>query len=705
VRFLDGSSGNDFLDRESTMLHGTKNLLLAVIAIVSVSCLAGLASPAAAATRITPSSTSSPRIGGVGDVGLGDRLNSYAWSMDLLEMQFGDPRKDGEYLYVGSNRGLATAVVGNMGFSAEEITDVFGGNLLPPPAPADVDNRGRIFRYKTDGTRGWELAYTSPIFTIKDGTPIPRYFGYRAAKTYTDRNGAAAVYFATTSFSAAIPTEIIRFNSDFDPTTDGPEVVFRFVGGGGQNSIRAFEVHLGHLVVGMMNGDIYVTDLPVAQPSSNITSTEGWTRVSTAADFVTASTQGGKAALPATGTALNVQYLSFQGWLYMVVARIHTAEVPGGFWLFRGRPADPADVTGAWQWVEVMRDGAGNPWHEAAGVYGFAHAGRSYVYVGTLVQFPEHLQRGDLTFMLEGMDRIRSEILRFDEQTPDSWEMVIGDPDPDGLFTRRIGNYGAGFWKPDPIMGLLYPGNYSMNLYTWWMAEHDGRLYVSTFDTRVFLQYVDAVMAKLGTSGEIQSQLRQAVSALDLVNHNPPGADLYVTADGADFEAVTLDGFGNPFNYGFRTLKSGPGGLYVGTANPFYGFEVYQVEDEAAPSAGGKGGGGGCFIATAAFGSMLDPHVVLLRQVRDRFLLTNGPGRELVALYYRFSPGAAAFIARHETARAVVRWALMPVVGVSWVLLRIGAAPTVFILLLVVAAGTLLVVNRRRRGATLRAGT
>ena len=524
--FSHGNLGNDSLERESTMLQRTKDLLPAVMAIVSIACLAGLASPAAAATRITPSSTSAPPMGGVGDLGLGDRLNSYAWSVDLLDMQFGDPQKDGEYLYVGSNRGLATAVVRNMGFTGEEITDAFGGDLLPPAAPADVDNRGRISRYKTDGTRGWELVYTSPVYTIKDGAPIPRYFGYRAAKTYTDRNGAAAVYFATTSFSAAIPTEILRFNSDFDPATDSPEVVFRLVAGGGQNSIRAFDVYGGYLVVGMMNGDIYVTDLPAAQPSSDLTSTEGWVRVSTAADFLAASTQGGRAALPATGTGLNVQYLSFQGWLYMVVARINTTEVPGGFWLFRGRPRDPGVVTGPWQWVEVMRDGAGNPWHEAAGVYGFTHAGRNYVYVGTLVQFPEHLQRGDLTFMLEGLDEIRSEVFRFDEQTPESWELVVGDPDPDGRFTSRIGNYGAGFWKPNPIMGLLYPGNYSLNLYTWWMAEHDGKLYVSTFDTRGFLRYLDPVLAKVGASAEVQAQVHQLVLGLDLVNDNPPGADL-----------------------------------------------------------------------------------------------------------------------------------------------------------------------------------
>jgi len=32
---------------------------------------------------------------------------------------------------------------------------------------------------------------------------------------------------------------------------------------------------------------------------------------------------------------------------------------------------------------------------------------------------------------------------------------------------------------------------------------------------------------------------------------------------------VTTRGFGNPYNYGARTMISTPCGLFVGTANPF----------------------------------------------------------------------------------------------------------------------------------------
>ena len=74
------------------------------------------------------------------------------------------------------------------------------------------------------------------------------------------------------------------------------------------------------------------------------------------------------------------------------------------------------------------------------------------------------------------------------------------------------------------------------------------------------------------------------------------------------------------------------------------------------------GDNGRCFIATAAYGSYLAPEVRELRRFRDEVLLTSAPGRAFVDAYYALSPPIAAFIADHDAARAITRWALTPVV-------------------------------------------
>ena len=86
------------------------------------------------------------------------------------------------------------------------------------------------------------------------------------------------------------------------------------------------------------------------------------------------------------------------------------------------------------------------------------------------------------------------------------------------------------------------------------------------------------------------------------------------------------------------------------------------VSGPTVVSATGESGGGGCFIATAAYGSYLHPKVRLLREFRDRWLLTNRAGRWAVACYYRISPPLARIIARHGWMRSCCRAMLTPVV-------------------------------------------
>lgn len=62
------------------------------------------------------------------------------------------------------------------------------------------------------------------------------------------------------------------------------------------------------------------------------------------------------------------------------------------------------------------------------------------------------------------------------------------------------------------------------------------------------------------------------------------GFDLYVTEDGVNFETITIDGFGDEYNHGLRTTAVTEDGIVIGTANPFYGTQVWLLSEDEVPS-------------------------------------------------------------------------------------------------------------------------
>jgi len=79
-----------------------------------------------------------------------------------------------------------------------------------------------------------------------------------------------------------------------------------------------------------------------------------------------------------------------------------------------------------------------------------------------------------------------------------------------------------------------------------------------------------------------------------------------------------------------------------------------------------------CFIATAAFGSPLHPHVKVLRDFRDKFLMASQAGRKFVSLYYRYSPAVAEIISQHEILKRSIRIFLLPAIGFSYLMVHFG---------------------------------
>lgn len=110
----------------------------------------------------------------------------------------------------------------------------------------------------------------------------------------------------------------------------------------------------------------------------------------------------------------------------------------------------------------------------------------------------------------------------------------------------------------------------------------------------------------------------------------------------------------------------------------------------AAPSYGT-----GCFVATAAYGDPGHPMVQVLRDFRDRYLLSSRGGRWFVKQYYAHGPAAAELIHDRPLAMGVVRFLLAPVVVLAFSLLHAPLAIPLLLLVSLILTGALFSAIRR----------
>jgi photosystem II stability/assembly factor-like uncharacterized protein len=90
-----------------------------------------------------------------------------------------------------------------------------------------------------------------------------------------------------------------------------------------------------------------------------------------------------------------------------------------------------------------------------------------------------------------------------------------------------------------------------------------------------------------------------------------------------------------------------------------------------------------CFVATAAYGSLLSRHVQTLRKFRDAYLMPYAAGRRLVDFYYRVGKPASIYMENHPWLKPPVRAALYPLVGFAWLMVSTSTPGKVLMVLFI----------------------
>jgi ubiquinone/menaquinone biosynthesis C-methylase UbiE len=445
----------------------------------------------------------------IAERGLGDGYNSYAHSMAWFR----------DHLYVGTTRAnLCMLKVNN-----------------PPPMRCwptrcprdlyDLDRRAQVWRY--DPRRGeWERVFRSPMVVGLDGREVPRDVGYRGMAVVQGRGDPApALYLATWSPSrTGRPSTLLRSGDGTDFAT--------VPGAVDDPSLNTFRTLLA------FDGRLFTT--PTGKTLGWRASTHRGARENASGAAVVlesaAPRSGGWRAVSPRGFGdpdnLSIfEMAPFNGFLYA-----GTLNPTEGFQVWKARP----DGRPPYRWTKVLGNGAGrgNLNECAVSLCPFGGA----LYVGTGIQGGGHDRAS-------GIGPAAAEVLRI--YPDDTWDLVVGTP--------RSTPQGPKY----PLSGMGPGFDDYFNGYVWRMAVHDGWLYAGTFNWSVLIAYL--------TTDRWPAPARALVSGVGAATAARllGGFDLWRTRDGIAWEPVTRDGFGNPYNYGARTLASTPHGLFVGTANPF----------------------------------------------------------------------------------------------------------------------------------------
>lgn len=460
------------------------------------------------------------------------RQNNYAWSMEEL----------GQYIYVGTGR--------NIVYQPLSILEIFGIELPPILAPENPDNNAEIWRYNKNGCGEWERVYKAP--------PELAIMGFRFMKRYKDSTGVTGLYAGAFTITSESYLLWSSNGTDWEFINQGIPDGF---------STRTMIEHAGKLYMAATK-TLDESQQTYLYSSSNPRS--GWTQIT----------------MPAGGPTGEIQSMaSFKNHLY-----IGTAPT-GGFAVWRTIGVEPDSA-----WRLVVDKGAGDALNElplSMEVF------KNHVYVGTGIWVGVvSVDPDKLLVPPKGFD-----LIRIDDD--DHWWVIAGSepliPTQPTTGSRNVGEYASGF------------GN-MFNAYCWQIKSYNGQLYIGTWDTLILVTtIIEALLGAEPADAELQNisipvgngvqinlanintmltqmlsignfnfleWLRSFLESLKLYPESY-GFDFLRSHDGKHYCYISVNGLDNEYNYGLRTtLVSKDGSLYIGTANPFEGCEVWKLTND-----------------------------------------------------------------------------------------------------------------------------
>lgn len=479
------------------------------------------------------------------------REQSYSWSM----IEYGDS------IYIGT--------------CYNPIAGIYYRNVISNLTSKGMDAEkaakiaSKLIELMYDGAMYTEgISQTSPVIVkvnkeSYDAEIVYKYTagsnnmaGYRMAAEFNDK-----LYFVGSGYPTNNLVEI-------DPINNTSNVVFESTAldSAFSTGIRGLYVYDNQLIMSMSSdtSDIKgVRILTTSNPSSG-----EWTEIANQDTFLDLPACYKRDGINGGGIW---DIVSFNGYLYVSIVTSKTdpdtlVNNKQGFAMFRGSKEED----GTWSWKMIIGDKNQGALYDFG--LGVKESGFTQLTNGELINMP------------------KDEFIRKLNLVKELIELLISKDVNLVTEEKQIELYNANTNSIDELVGAL--DLLENNLDETAVNNTEAR---NTNESIIDMYYeIEALYedTKESLTDDIISEIEEILSIININNikcyfaineyckNATKGFDLLVSEDGVNFQVITRNGFNDKYNHGLRTFQATEEGLFLGTANPFYGTQLWLLKDK-----------------------------------------------------------------------------------------------------------------------------